>query len=225
MLLPQDHAAFPLWLELSGLPLHLNAAAKSPLPWLVFKKIVELDISINRMRPGLVETPLAELAARCGLEADKLEKPIKALRKAAVLRAFLPDHAEEPALLQIITPVPTPRSHDEVRAVHSQLFLEADWPPRYAVAIADEDDPQREKPEEKVKRVVELYFNVFSMKINSLILDQLQLISDRYEEDLIRKVFLKARQQEATSLGWIMTEIRRELKFKAKAEEIRSAER
>lgn len=216
---PADHAAFPLWIELSGLPAHLNQLAKAPFAWSVFHKVIELDMGLHKVRPGIIEIPPKELAARCGLDAAKVEKALKGMRKAGIARAFWPENEEEPALFQIITPLPTPQSPDEIRAAHPDLFLEADWPPRYAVEMpedGDEGDAEKSR-EEKIKRVVELYLNTFSMKMNSLILDQLMVITKRYDQQLIEKVFQRAKDKDARSLSWILTEIRRELKFQQRA--------
>ncbi len=216
---PSSHdAQFPLWLELSGLPGRVNEVAKVPYAWPVFRKIVEMDMAANPLRPGLVEVTPDELAERCGLDAKKLGRAVKGLRKAAVLRAFLPDHEEEPALFQVLTPVPTPRPPDEVRSLHPDLFLEAPWPPRYAVETPEEAESggEERRGEEKIKRVVELYLNTFSMRLNSLILDQLQLMANHYDLRLIERVFERARKREARSLGWVMTEIRREIRNKEK---------
>ena len=217
---------FPLWLELSGLPEALYEKAKTASPWAVFKKIVELDMAANPARPGLVEIPLGELAARSGVEPARVEKAVKAMRKLGVARAFLPDSEEEPALFQLITPIPTPKSCDEVRASHPDPFLEAEWPPRYAVEVKEEEEEAAASGEReaKIRRVVDLYLNTFSMKINSIILDQLQMICDRYDLALIEKVFERAKKREARSLSWILSEIRREMKIQAKAEELRRQE-
>lgn len=223
MLQPEDRsfAHFPLWLELSGLPAHLNETGKVAYAWVVFHKIVQLDIARNVARPGIVEIAPARLAEACGLDAAKVEKTVKAMRKAAVLRAFLPENEEEDGLFQIITPVPTPIDCDQVRARHPDYFHDTPWPPRYAVAVAEEEEPGREEDREKIKKVTDLYFNVFSMKMNSLVLDQLQLISDRYDMTLIRRVFERARAEEARSLSFVLSEIRREVKAKARVEQIK----
>lgn len=224
MVSPADRsqACFPLWLELSGLPVRLNEESKLAFAWGVFRKIVELDLAANPARPGMVEVSLAELGGRCGVDAARAEKAIRALRKAKLLRAFLPENEEEPALLQLLLPIATPQSPDEVRATHPDLFLEAEWPPRYAVAPPPTDATPATR-EEKIRGVVELYLNVFSMKINSLILDELQMIADRYEMALIEKVFERAKKREAASLGWVLAEIRRERKIELKAAELAAA--
>lgn len=218
----RDYTRFPLWITLSGLPTHLNEIGKTPYCWAVFRAIVEIDIALHPAAPGLVEVSLADLASRTGLDAKKLEKAVKGMRKAGVMRAFLPDNEEEEALFQVVTPLATPKSPDEVRAENGDVFLEADWPPRYATAAVEEPATGEAGGRlAKTQRVVELYLNVFSMKLNSLTVDQLQIIADRYDEELIRRVFERARQREARSLGWILAEIRREQALRQKAAEIR----
>ncbi|CAN5417772.1 hypothetical protein BH09SUM1_BH09SUM1_12600 [soil metagenome] len=213
--LTPDISGFPLWIELSGLPLKLAVDAKSPLPWLLFRKIVEFDMAFNPAAPGIVEASPSLLAERTGIPVDKIEKNVKALRKSGIIRAFLPDNAEEPGLFQVIAPLAAGKSPDQVRAENPAYFLEGEWPPRYAIAVAESDESPRNARAAKIKRVVELYLNVFSMKINSIILDQLQIISDRYDMDLIEKVFERAKKKETVSLSWILTDIRREQSFRA----------
>ena len=167
----------------------------------------------NRLRPGLVEISIAALGERLGIEGKKVIAGIKGARKGGVLRAFIPDEEEELALLQVICPLKTPTSADAVRAKHSELFIDSPWPPRYAVAVEEESAKKDGDPESKIKKVVDLYFNTFSMKMNSIIMDELQLIASRYEMKLVEKVFLRARQKEARSLGWVLSEIRKEDKY------------
>lgn len=219
-----SYAAFPLWIELSGLPAALNEKQKGGAAWWLFRKIIELDIERNRARPGLVEITPAELCERAAIDPTKLDKCVKVLRKMGLLRAFLPDDEGEAALFQILTPLPTPKSCNEVRAAYPDYFLDGEWPPRYSFAVAEVTPESATDRENKTKRVVDLYLNTLSMKLNSLVVDQLQLIADRYEMELIEKVFARAKKREARSLGWILSEIRRETKILAKAEEIRQQE-
>lgn len=217
----------PVWLELSGLPLHLNETSKLNYAWSVFSRIVQYDMARNPRQPGIVEISTSELATACGLDFSKIGKAVKGMRKAGVLRAFLAETEEEEGLFQVITPIPTPIEADKVRALHPDYFHECPWPPRYAIEAQpideDESDPQSDR--EKIKKVAELYLDVFSMKINPLVLDQLQLISDRYEYQLIRKIFLRAREGEARSLGWVLTEIRREGEVRARIEKRKREEK
>jgi DNA-binding Lrp family transcriptional regulator len=220
--IPADssYTRFPIWLELSGLPAQL-CQPHVPYAWQVFRKIVELDCELNVSAPGTVEVSLRDLARRSGLDEKRVLRSIKSLRKSGVLRAFLPDNEEEPALFQVTTPVPTPKSPDEVRAEHPEDFLDAEWPPRYSYST----DPTLHDPEARNARtaeIVDLYFNLFSMKINSIILDELRLIASRYDRELVRRVFEKARKMEARSLSWILAEIRREEKVRLEAERLRS---
>ncbi len=202
---------FPLWIEQSGLPLHLNETTKSPLAWLVFRKIVELDIATNRT-PGTVEISLGELGTLVGLDAKKTEATLKKLRKGGVLRSFLPDNDEEPALFQVIAPLPTPVPWETVREQNPTLFKLPDHAFRYATGTeeAPPEKPGTEVQDPKLREVVDLYFSTVSMKMNAFIFDELRLIAARFDLPLIRKVFARARQKEVQTLGWILKEIRRE---------------
>ena len=206
----------PAWIELSGLPLALNDAAKLPYCWAVFRKLVEFDMEANRVRPAEFEVTVAELALRCGIDGAKAHKAIKAIRKEGLIRCFLPDTDEEPALFQLILPLKTPQTADETRAKCRDAFIDAEWPPRYAAEPPPPTIGESTSRAARTQRVVDLYLNTFSMKLNSLILDELQLITDRYDDRLIEKVFRRAKAAEATSLGWIVAEIRREKKAEEK---------
>lgn len=220
----RDHSlsSFPLWLELSGLPATLNGDGKHPFVWSVFHRIVEEDLRQNATKPAITELTVNQLTAACGVDAKKVHKAIGLMRKAGVARAFLPENDDEPACFQIITPIPTPKSPDEVRALHGDYFLDAPWPPRYAVEIAPESEGDRESRAKKIERVGDLYLNTFSMRLNSLIVDELQLIADRYDLDLIEKVFQLAKKKDVRSLAWVVSEIRRETNVRKRAEELRT---
>jgi hypothetical protein len=225
---PDSQPVLPRWIFLSNLPLHLLEKGKSPAPWLMLRTIIECDMESHPLAPGLVEMPLVEFSVRSGLDAPRLEKALKVLRKEGLVRAFLPEHEEETALFQVLTPLPTPVPLDEVAKRHPELLMEADWPPRYAVAnqdVAASSGDLAASRLARVQRVVELYLDVFSMKVNNLILEELQLISSRYEMPLIEKIFQRAQKEQKRSLGWIVSEIRKETKLRAKAEELRQQER
>lgn len=220
---PDEGVLTARWIALSGLPLQLLERGKSPAPWLLLRTIIELDMEQHPLTPGLVELPLADFSARCGLDGPRIEKALKTLRKEALVRAFLPEHDEETALFEVLCPLATPLSADEVAAAHPAVAQDGPWPPRYAGSPAEggEAGDVRERQLSRINRVVELYLDTFSMKINSLILEELGLIAARYDTALIEKVFQRAKKEERRSLGWIVTEIRREQKFAAKAEELR----
>lgn len=219
MISDSGYTRFPLWLELSGLPMHLNEIGKSAYVWTVFKKIVELDCIDNPTVPGYIDVSMDVLAARTGLDHAKIQKSVKAMRKAGVVRAFLPEENEENALFQIITPIPVPTPLQDIRDNHLDLFIDSAWPPRYGVAVAERDESDDQHG--KVKRVADLYMNIFSMRMNPIILDQLQMISDRYDEALIEKVFHRAVERGAQTLSFILSEIRREMRVKLEAEKLR----
>ena len=107
-------AIFPLWLEYSGLPAHLNKKPRGAAVWLVFKKIVELDCEQN-VNPDVVEITISELGQRTGLEPAIVERAIKKLKKEKVLGCFLPDSPEETALLKINVPLKCPVSVEHIK--------------------------------------------------------------------------------------------------------------
>lgn len=215
--------AFPLWIERSGLPAHMNAACKSPHAWAVFRKIVELDIARNPDAPGTVEIGIAALGDLVGLDAAKTRQALVKLRKSGALRSFLPDNDEEEALFQPIAPMPTPISWEALRAGDRDLARAGDEAFRYARAAADappsDAEPQDAEPQDddpKLREVANLYLDNVSMKLNAFVLDELRLIAARFDMALVRKVFLRAKAKEIGTLGWILKEIRRESEIKEK---------
>lgn len=210
----EPRAEFPLWIEYSGLPTLLNDSARTPSAWLIFRKIVELDIEANATAPGTIEITPAALGLRCGVPARALRRVLGAFRKARVLRAFLPQEDDEPALFQITVPLPTPTPPAVVAETHPGLFGNQSLS---ALRYATEPDGDLPSTAEKRRRVIDLYLDVVSMRMNAFIQDELRLIAERYDQALVEKVFARARQRDTPSLGWILAEIRREIKVEAQA--------
>ncbi len=200
---------FPAWIEHSGLPVFLFEKCKSPQAWVVFKKIVELDCALNR-DPGTVEISIDTLAGRLGMDAKKTRQALTKLRKGGVLRSFLPDNDEEEALFQVVVPLPTPTSWEEVRRMEPDLFGLSDDAFRYARPVEAAAAENNDDHDSKLREVVSLYLDNVSMKMNAFILDELRLINRRFDLPLVRKVFARARKKEIQTLGWILREIRRE---------------
>jgi hypothetical protein len=216
------HRPSPDWIAFSGLPRHLAEACKSPLVWPVFRAVVDLDCARQRL-PGVVEVSLADLGALCGLPAEQVGKALRKARKAGVLRCFLPDNDEEEALLQVVAPLPTPISWEQVRRAHAFLREAPDHAFRYARAATDEPvATDRETADPKLREVIDLYFNTVSMKMNAFILDELALIARQFDLALVRKVFARARAREVQGLSWILSEVRREQRAADEAKEKRS---
>lgn len=222
---PDGFLKFPAWIERSGLPRHLAEACKSPHPWWVFRKVVELDIEANRL-PGTVDIALDDLGARIGLSGDQVAAAAKKLRKPGVLRSFLPDNTEEGALFQVVTPLPTPLDWVAVKEAHDDLRELPEAAFRYAVAGA-EAPPREGAPVEefdtRLREVTDLYLGLVSMRLNTFVLDELWLIATRYDLGLIRKAFARARAKQVQNLGWILREIRVEAGAAKKAGETKTA--
>ena len=120
MALREQKIWYPAWLELSGLPQHLLAKTKNGNSWAVFKKIVELDCSVNSM-PGTVEISLLDLESLSGVKAEGIRKASLSLRKLKFIACFLPDNDEEAALFRVVTPMETPRTPKDIQTDNPHL--------------------------------------------------------------------------------------------------------
>jgi hypothetical protein len=211
---------FPLWILHCGLPQHLAGQCKTPNAWLLFRTIVERDMADNRL-PSTVEISLDELQRLTGLTPAQSEAAAKKLRKAGVIRCFLPDNEEESALFQVITPLQTPLPWTSVREQVPQLLDAPDHSFRYAHESPEAPPPDASSPEAdpRVREVADLYLDLVSTRLNTFVLDELRLIAMRYDLALVRKVFARARQKEIHSLSWILKEVRSEIELEKKRKE------
>lgn len=196
------------WLELSGLPTELNAIRAGA--WAVFKKIVELDCRMNR-NPNAVEISLGELADRTGLEWEKLAKILEALGKKKILASFIPDNPDEPGLFQVRVPVKTPKNATEVAALTNDPYLRD--PSHYRYLEVKKEDPAEV---EKVQKIIDLYLNTLSQKMNSFIVDEIEVIARRFPIDAIERTIHRAAKHDIRSIGWVAKELIRDQGKKAK---------
>jgi hypothetical protein len=189
---------YPSWLESSGLPDLLKTHIRSGLGWLVLRKVVELDCERNRW-PEAVEVSLEELGRLCGVESTAARKVVLALRKLRVLACFLPETDEENALLKVRTPLRTPLSPEQLCGLFPNRFA-SDGYFRYAQVL--EEAEAAEEPQD-LQEVVDLYFNTVGLKMNSFVLDELRLLTERFGREEIRAVFRRAQRLDIRSLSWI----------------------
>jgi len=190
------------WLELSGLPAELNKLRMNG--WLVFQKIVELDCRRNR-HPGMVEISLGELAARCGLEWEKLAAVIEVLAKKKYLACFLPDNPDEPGLFQVRAPLRTPLTADQVAETTTDPLLRDVTTYRYLTPPAEDDELTR-----RFQRVVDLYLNTLSQNMTSSIVDQIEVLTRRFPYEAIEKAMQRAAKHEIRTIGWVGKELIRD---------------
>lgn len=207
-----DAIYFPVWLEYSGLPQHLNTTIRGG-GWAVFKKLIELDCSANP-EPGTVEIGMDELALRTGLKPQTVARVLGSLRKKGYIAAFVPDNFEEKGLFRIKVPLKTPLSFEEVakRYKISIKAIQSSVSNRYAVELDPKGSQKRE-----LQTVVDLYFSTISQKMNNFILDELQLIKLTFPMYRIKKVFEIAQRNDVKSLHWVVQQLYRELKKDGKA--------
>jgi hypothetical protein len=200
-------ASSPLWLQHSGLPEWLNENVNRN-GWLVLKTLIELDCARN-VRPATVEIPPAELARFCGLDDATVMRTLEGLRRKKCIALFLPAHPEETALVGIKVPLPTPRSLASVLEEFPFNRLSGGTRFRYAAGEEMRETASASPGRKAFERVVDLYLNTVGPKMNSFILDELGLVSQRFAAEEIEKVFARAVKNDIRSLGWVVKELYR----------------
>ena len=204
--LGEPMAASPLWLAHSGLPEWLTERV-SRAAWLVFKTVAELDCARNA-QPGTVEATPAEIARLCGLPAKTVMRALEGLRRKKCIALFLPEHAEERALIEIKTPLPTPRSSREVLEEFPFNRLGEGVRLRYA-SVLEAGAERGSASEQALQRVIDLYFNTVGFKMNTFILDELRLICQRFSSVEVEKAFARAEKNAIRSLSWVVRDLYR----------------
>ena len=198
------YARSPLWLEYSGLPELLTQKA-GPAGWPLFKKLVEIDCEKNPMSPGTFEVSLDDLARATGHTTDKLKTTVNKLRKLKLIRCFIPDTSEEPGLFEIRTPLKAPLTPAEIRSEYKAVFRSGYGFFRYIDQLKDID------PDDPVLgEVAQLYFKCIGTNVNSLVLDQLRLLRERFSLGRIQKVMEDARKVDVHSLSWVVRHLYKE---------------
>jgi DNA-binding MarR family transcriptional regulator len=172
--------------------------------WPVFRMLVELDCRANRT-PDAVEISLGELAERLGMDWEKVGKIIEVLQKKKVLAAFLPDNPDEPGLFQVRTPLAVPKSAEEVAREARDPSLRDPTAYRYAKAEEDRDGIDR-----KTQHVIDLYLNKLSQKLNSFIVDEIEILAQRFPLEAIERTIDRAAKHEIRSIGWVARELIRD---------------
>jgi hypothetical protein len=204
----EEKVSSPLWLEYSGLPQLVGEKIRGGYGWAVFKKIVELDCAANP-EPDTVEITLSELAMRCGVPENAIQRAVMGLRKLKLIKCFLPEDEEEVALLKVSVPLPVPRGREELKAGWPRLFQET--PQRFRYLDEWETVVEETSAEDPLlQEIVDLYFNTVGLKMNAFILDELRLVRTRFAAERIRRVFRRAQQNDVHSLHWIVKELIRE---------------
>lgn len=194
------------WLEFSGLPAEMNKARAGA--WSVFKKIVELDCRRHR-QPDAVEISLGELAERCGMEWEKIAKIAEALTKRKWLACFIPDNPDEAGLFQVRAPIKTPKSAEEVARTAADPYM------RDATAFRYLEKPAEiEGQTAKTQKVLDLYLNVLSQEVNSFIVDQIEILAQRFPLEAIEKSMARAARHEVRSIKWVAKELIRDAQKK-----------
>jgi hypothetical protein len=205
-------------LQYSGLPEWLNQNVNRNA-WTLFKTIVEIDCARNS-RPESIEITPAQLAQFCGIDPKAAMTTLEGLRKKKCVALFLPDHPEDTALVEVKTPLPTPRGVEELRLEFPFNTLEGAVRFRYAYAGTEESESSDEAQNRAAggkrdfQRIVDLYLNSVGFKINTFILDELRLLCQRFDMTEVEKTFARARKNDIRSLGWVAKELYRNNRLK-----------
>lgn len=198
----QDRVQSAQWLELSGLPAELNKVRANG--WLVFKTLVEMDCRAHR-QPEAVEASLEELARRCGLDWERVGKILEALCKKKALACFVPDNPDEEGLYQIRVPVKTPKSAEETALEATDPQLRDASLFRYVDEEEDSDEMMK-----KTQKIVDVYLNKLSHKVNSFIVGEIEILARRFPMDKIELTMDRAARHEIRSIGWVVKELIRD---------------
>ena len=64
--------------------------------------------------------------------------------------------------------------------------------------------------EKKVQRVLDLYLNSLSQKLNSFIVEEIQLLAERFPLEAIERTIERAARYEVRSIAWVAKELVRD---------------
>lgn len=96
---------FPMWLEYSGLPYHMNTLFGSNA-WSVFKKLIEMDFEHGKPSDRKVKYTLSTLAARVGLTDDATRKILQTLEENSYISLMSKIDSSH---FSIVSPIRTPK--------------------------------------------------------------------------------------------------------------------
>jgi len=200
-ILDEPVAESPLWLEAAGYPRYLNEKIRQGA-WPVFKKLVELDCAANAM-PDVFTASVADIAAAAGVETKVVTRVVAGLRKEGMLRFYLPEHEEEEAMFQFVTPFRPPMPVEQARERLAALAAQKADRLRYI----DSFPARGPVADSLVQQVVDAYVDTFGARVNSFVLDELALLAGRFRGDEIKTVLARAAQMQKPSLRWATQEL------------------
>jgi hypothetical protein len=108
-------------------------------------------------------------------------------------------------LFQIRLPVQTPRPAEEVALASAEPYLRDPTSFRYLAKPVESGAEM-----EKVQRVIDLYLNTLSQKMNSFIVEQIEILAQRFPYEAIQKTIERAARHELRNIGWVAKELIRD---------------
>ncbi len=195
----ERYLRFPRWLEASGLPEKLNQEV-DPQAWLFFRRLVEEDIAQN-LFPDWVDYNSLNWMSSCGIHKELGDKIFETLGEKGLIEIRDLGESAEFYQYRIASPLPIPKSPEEMAEVLEQLNL----PTRPELWRYWEET----KGETKYQRILRLYEKTCGLKMSSRIIEDLVELAEQYPSHQLEKGFSAAREEGVTALGWIRKYLKR----------------
>jgi hypothetical protein len=195
----ERYLRFPRWLEFSGLPEQLSKEL-GPSAWLVFRRLVEEDLSEN-LFPDWVDFNPKGLAECCGVEEERLVELFLTLGGRGLVRIRNLGDIVPAYQYRVAPPLPVPRSREEIIEALRDAHL-PDRPEMWRYW----DEPEGDT---KYERILRLYETTCGLKISGRIVEDLVELAETYPFAHLEEGFEAARKEGITTLAWIKKYLKR----------------
>ena len=195
----ERYLRFPRWLESTGLPEQLNHEV-DPQAWIVFRRLVEEDLAQN-LFPDWVDYSCLDWPTTCGIERESGNRIFRSLGEKGLIEIRDLGESEEFLQYKVASPLPVPKSPQEILAALEQLGLPTEpeiW--RYW---------EENRGETKYEKILRLYEMTCGLKMSSRIIEDLVELAEQYPYRQLEKGFAAAREEGVTALGWIRKYLKR----------------
>jgi hypothetical protein len=127
------------------------------------------------------------------------------LRRKKSIRAFIEENPAAPLYYEIAAPLQVPREPADIRRDLEDRFGNVVAGAAWRYFRPAEASPMQS---EKHRKVVDLYLQFMGTSLNSLLIDELSLLSERFSYDLLEKAFQTAHRKEERSLKWVFVHLK-----------------
>lgn len=190
-------APYPAWINYSGFAAWLtNKSGGESAAWLLFKTLIDIDCRYAVSQR--VDTPIDALTGPTGLTIRQIKATMEIYRELALARYYIPEEESENALIEINTPLPTPKTHRQVIAMEI---------PDPAIAVhrfCDCPEAREMDPNDPVlQEIIDLYLDTCSVRVNAFIVDRLKALRHRADIGAIRWAFKTTKKNNSHSLDMV----------------------